>query len=84
MVNSKYKEKEHVWVVMRFDRFVLKEKVTDRDVESAVSVKEIVTTEEIAQEEVKRLNHINADKDVYYWYCLGRLFPEGSCSGPVD
>ena len=49
--------------------------------EMSFTVKEIVSTEAIAEAEVKRLNDLNADKDCRYFWQTTRLFPAGKSAG---
>jgi hypothetical protein len=49
--------------------------------EHRISVKEIVRTLELATTEVARLNALNDDKGVRYWWQTTRLFPEGRSAG---
>ena len=65
---------EHVYAIVRFDRFV-------QSSEDSFTVKEIVGTRAIAESEVKRLNEVNADKDCTYFWQTTRLFPRGSSAG---
>ena len=65
---------EHVYAIVRFDRFV-------QSSEDSFTVKEIVGTRAIAESEVKRLNEVNAEKDCTYFWQTTRLFPLGSSAG---
>lgn len=65
---------QHVYAVIRFDRF-------SELSELSFTVKEVVTTQEIAEAEVKRLNELNADKDCTYFWQTTRLFPPGTAAG---
>jgi hypothetical protein len=68
------KPSEHVYAIIRFDRF--------QDFsEHSFTVKEIVRSREIAELEVKRLNEMNADKDCTYFWQTTRLFPLGTSAG---
>lgn len=52
----------------------------DRDIsvlEDAITVKEILVSEKEAEAEVARLNNINGDKNVHYFWQSTRYFPEG-------
>ena len=73
-MTNRHKERENVWVVVRYDRDM-------HDPEHAFTVKEIVRDREIAEAEVDRLNRTNADKDCRYWIAMGRLFPESKSAG---
>lgn len=72
-VNAAREPSEHVFAIVRFDRFL--------SLENAFTVKEIVRTEEDAESEVKRLNEVNADKDCTYFWQTTRLFPPGTSAG---
>jgi len=52
---------EHVYAIVRFDHFT-------QSPESSVTVKEIVSTQAIAETEVKRLNELNSGKDCTYFF----------------
>lgn len=49
--------------------------------EPRVTVKEVVTSLNIAEVEVARLNQINGDKSCVYFAQATRLFPDGSSAG---
>jgi hypothetical protein len=68
-----HKENEGVFAILRYDGF----HGTDAPVETAVTVKELVRSQAIAEAEVARLNALNADKNVRYWWQYTRLFPSG-------
>jgi len=65
---------EHVYAIVRFDRFV-------QSSEDSFTVIEIVGAQAIAESEVKRLNEVNADKDCAYFWQTTRLFPPGASAG---
>jgi len=58
------KNVRHVFAVVRIDQFL-----TDvSPPENTITVKEIVLTQEEAEEEVQRLNKLNCDKNcLYFW-----------------
>jgi len=68
------KPNEHVYAIVRFDRF-------QHSKEHSFTVKEIVRSQDIAELEVKRLNEVNADKDCTYFWQTTRLFPFGTSAG---
>jgi hypothetical protein len=68
------KPHEHVYAIVRFDRF-------KHSTEHSFTVKEIVRSQDIAELEVKRLNEVNADKDCTYFWQTTRLFPSGTSAG---
>jgi hypothetical protein len=47
----------------------------------SVTLKEIVTSVELAENEVRRLNEINSDKSCKYFWQSSRLFPENKSFG---
>ena len=65
---------EHVYAIVRFDRF-------QDSAEHSFTVKAIVRSRDIAELEVKRLNEVNADKDCTYFWQITRLFPSGTSAG---
>lgn len=75
-MTNKFREKEHVWVVVRYDNY--------KSPESAFSIKEILRSRELAEAEAARLNRVNADKCCRYWVLIGRLFPEGKSASVSD
>lgn len=60
----------HVYAVIRVD-------VGMQDIETAVTVKEVVPTMEEATAEVERLNKLNADKGCRYFWQTTRYLPQG-------
>jgi hypothetical protein len=68
-----HKDNEGVYAVLRYDSFQGK----DAHPEIAVTVKGVVRTQAVAEAEVARLNAINSEKHVRYWWQYTRLFPEG-------
>ncbi len=52
------------------------------DLKDRISVKEVVSTIELAQAEVLRLSELNADKGCYYFATPTRVFPAGKTAGP--
>ena len=65
---------EHVYAIVRLDSF-------KESSENSVTVKEIVSTQAMAEAEVERLNELNADKHCKYFWQVTRLFPVGRSSG---
>lgn len=72
-----YKEREGVFAILRYDGF----HGLDARPELTVTVKEIVRSQELAEAEVARLNTLNAEKNVLYWWQYTRLFPDGRSAG---
>ena len=74
---SKYKERKEVYAILRYDGFL-------SDIsppEQCVTIKEVVRSRDLAEAEVSRLNAINAEKNVRYWWQMTRLFPAGTSAG---
>ncbi len=67
-------EREHVYAIVRYDRF-------QEPSEDSFTVKEIVRTQAIAEAEVNRLNELSADKNCTYSWQVTRLFTEGKSRG---
>ena len=63
------KTTKHVFVVIRLDTFLLGK----GEIERAVTVKEVVMTQEEAEAEVRRLSSINNDKGCNYFWRITRL-----------
>ena len=64
----------HVYAIVRLDGPV-------ESSDDCVYVKEIVSTQAIAEAEVQRLNELNADKHCKYFWQITRLFPENRSAG---
>jgi hypothetical protein len=79
-MSSSPKDKEHVFVILRADLF----HPEGTSLETVVSPKEVVRSEELAQREVARLNALHPDGQVRYWYAISRLFPPGLSAGSSD
>jgi hypothetical protein len=75
------REKYQVFAVLRVDEYY----TSDTPIEQKVIVKEIVSTQEIAEREVERLTRINADKRCRYFWQVTRFveLPEQSSSETV-
>lgn len=69
-VNEKGAHKVSVFAILRVELDV-------RDPEQAVAVKEVLPTVEEAEEEVQRLNRLNADKNCRYIWRATRFYPDG-------
>ena len=74
------KDKEHVFVVLRADLF----HSAGTSLETIITAKEVVRSEELAEREVARLNALHPDGKVRYWYALSRLFSHGASAGSSD
>jgi len=46
-----------------------------------ISVKEVVSSQSLAEAEVKRLNELNSDRGCHYFACPTRLFAPGTSAG---
>ena len=79
-MSSSHKEREDVYVILRADLFQGK----DTPLENLITAKEVVRSEELARQEVDRLNAGHSDGQVHYWYRHSRLFPPGRSAGSVD
>ncbi len=56
---------DHAFAIIRVDCFI--------DPPTNITVKKVVWDEDFAQQEVDRLNKINADKECYYFHQLTRV-----------
>ena len=63
------KPSEHVYAIVRYDRFA-------DSPENSFTVKEIVRSQAVAESEVNRLNEVNAGKDCTYFWQTTRLGKE--------
>ena len=72
------RKKHQVFAVLRVDDF----QGADTPVETKVTVKQVVSTQQIAEREVERLRRLNAEKGCRYWWQATRLveLPEESSS----
>jgi hypothetical protein len=68
-----HKEHESVYAILRYDGFQGELSAP----EGSITVKEVVRSRDVAEAEVTRLNAINGEKDVRYWWQYTRLFPQG-------
>jgi hypothetical protein len=65
--NAKY---DHVYAIIRLDRDAATGGIPDRNL---IMVKKVVRSKEVAEQEVARLNRLNADKGCEYYYQITRL-----------
>ena len=79
-MSHKHKEREDAYAVLRWDGF----HGADARPEALVTVKEIVSSRELAEAEVARLNALCAGSDIYYWWQMTRLFPEGQSASAAS
>ena len=75
-MSKTHKPREEAYAIVRIDLD------SDVDLPERITVKEVVSSEEIAQREADRLNHINAGKGCLYFSTHTRVFPPGQCAGP--
>lgn len=79
-MSSTHKEREAVFVVLRADLY----HAPDTPPEMLVTAKEVVRSQELAECEVARLNAMQPDGQVRYWYTPSRLFPPGRSASSVE
>lgn len=72
-----YKPREAVYAVIRYD-------FGTGDPVLRVTAKEILWTRELAEAEVERLNHLNAEKGCRYFWQATRLYPPGTAAGGAE
>ena len=72
------RQKQQVFAVLRVDEF----HDDDTPIENKVTVKQVVSSQEIAEREVERLTRVNADKRCRYFWQATRFveLPEESSS----
>jgi hypothetical protein len=75
-----HREREEAYSVLRYDAF----HGAGRPPEVVVTVKQVVRSRELAEAEVARLNGLDGDKGVRYWWQVTRLFPEGHSAGTQE
>lgn len=68
-LNKPNKEAIHVFAIIRIDAF----QPPDVPLESKITVKKVVWTQEIAEQEVERLNKLNTAKGALYFWQITRL-----------
>ena len=71
------KTPRQVYAIIRIDHY----HASNTPLDHLFVVKEIVSNIEIAQREVKRLNHLNPDGKVTYCWQMTRLYSEGESAG---
>ena len=72
-MSVKHKERDDVYAVLRADLF----HDSGTPLETVITVKEVVRSEDVAKREVERLNALHPDGRVRYWYQHSRLVPPG-------
>ena len=65
--NAKY---DHIYAIIRLERDVITGGLLDRNL---VTIKKLVRSREIAEQEVDRLNKLNSDKGCDYYFQITRL-----------
>jgi hypothetical protein len=68
-----HKGHEGVYAILRYDAF----HGEGSPPEVSITVKEIVRSKDLAEAEIARLNGINGEENVRYWWQYTRLFPQG-------
>jgi hypothetical protein len=71
------KDGEGVYAILWHDGF----HAPGTSLQTTVTVKEIVRTQELAEAEVRRLNALNEGSGSGYWWQYTRLFPDGQSAG---
>ncbi len=74
------REHEEVYVVLRADLF----HEPGTNLETLVTVREALRSQDLARREVARLNALHPDGQVRYWYAASRLFPPGRSASTVE
>jgi hypothetical protein len=76
-MSNRHSDREQVFAIIRWDGF----QGAGARPETLVTVKEIVRSQELAEAEVARLNALQEDANVHYWWQTTRLFPVGRSAG---
>ncbi len=71
--NAKY---NHVFAIVRVDTFQ-----EEAPLEEKIAITKVVSTQEAAEQEVKRLNELNGPKGCLYFWQITRM---GSCAESVS
>ena len=69
--DSPHSKHRHVYPIVRIDT-----PLDHTDAERKITVVKVLTSQEGAEAEVSRLNHINADKGCRYFWCTSRLIEQ--------
>lgn len=75
-----YHVHELVFVILRADLF----QGPEAALETLITAKEVLRSQELAEREVARLNDLHPDGQVRYWYTPSRLFPAGRSARSVE
>ena len=78
-MSSKHQERQAVFVILRADLF----HANGTPVETLISATQVLDSQELAEQEVLRLNAMHPDGKVRYWYTHSRLFPPGRSASSV-
>ena len=76
-MSSTHREREQVFAVVRVDL-----PLSETSVANSITVKEILSTRELAEREVERLSLLNSGQGCIYFATPTRLFPAGASAGP--
>lgn len=76
MTNSN-KKYSHVFAIIRYDIF---QECNHLTVPEMITIKKIVWHQEIAEQEVSRLNQLNRDKGTLYFWQMTRLEKVTNCN----
>ena len=79
-MSPSYEGQEHVFVVPRADLF----HGPGAPIETLVTPKHVVYSQELAEQEVARLKALHPDGRVRYWSRVCRLYPPGRSAGSVE
>ena len=67
---KKNKKHVHVFAIIRYDDF---QEYAPSEIAEAITIKKVVWSREVAEQEVARLNQLNGDKGVLYFWQMTRL-----------
>ena len=74
-----HKTREQAYAIVRVDIPLSVSEVTQ-----AVTVKEVVSSRQLADQEVERLSLLNSDKGCLYFATPTRVFRSGTSAGPSE
>ncbi len=75
-MSRRQKPREEAYAVVRVDL-----PLTETALGDSITVKEVVSSRELAEQEVARLSALNAGKGCFYFFTSTRLFPPGESAG---
>jgi hypothetical protein len=78
-MSATHKQREQVFAVVRVDLPLSETSVAD-----SITVKEILSTRELAEREVERLSRLNSGKGCLYFATPTRVFPPATSAGPEN